>query len=52
VNWARKLPRPIGLKDGRKLVTLKDAGELIGSFRGVLKDAATEQRDRTAYASR
>ena len=42
MNWDRKLPRPIVLKDGRKLVTLKDAGELIGSSQGVLKDAALE----------
>jgi len=38
VNWDRKLPRPIVLKDGRNLVTLKDAGELIGSSQGVLKE--------------
>ena len=42
MNWDKKLPRPIALKDGRKLTTLKDAGELIGSFQGVLKDAALE----------
>jgi hypothetical protein len=42
VNWDKKLPRPIALEGGRKLITLKDAGDLIGSFNVVRKDAALE----------
>jgi hypothetical protein len=44
--WSRKLKPPIPLKDGRSLVTLKDAAELIRSLplshhtAQLLKDAA------------
>jgi hypothetical protein len=32
MNWTRKLPTPIALKNGRALATLADARELIAGF--------------------
>jgi hypothetical protein len=42
VSWEKKLPRPIVLTDGRKLATLQDAGNLVLTFKGMIKDAPLE----------
>jgi hypothetical protein len=42
-DWSRPLARPLGLKSGEELVTLRDAGELFDrSFGNVRRDAAIE----------
>jgi hypothetical protein len=43
VNWDKPFLRPIALSDGRRLVTLNDAANLIISFTGVRRDAALER---------
>lgn len=41
--WDSKLPRPIVLKDGRKLVTLSDLRAVVVTFSGVIRDDALER---------
>ena len=43
MNWDEPFLRPIALSDGRRLVTLNDAANLITSFTGVRRDAALER---------
>lgn len=41
-NWGKKLPKPIALRDGRKITTLHELRAIIVKLPPMLKDDALE----------